>query len=414
MNMKKIYKSTIKMVTALIVLASLIAIPACNDNPDAYVVASGKPTVSYVRIPDATSSDSLITHAFMGTTIALIGENLRSVKEIWFNDQQAILNTSLITPTALIVVVPNTIPDIVTSKIYMVTASNDTVKYDFGVDVPSPLLNSMNCEYVADGGNAVLNGNFFLPVDGSTLPEVYFSPNIKAEVVSATITKITVKVPTGAGVGPISVKSRYGTTRSKAFYFRDNRGMILDWDNTNAAGGWRSGVIASTNPTGISGNYVRFSGSLDDSSWNEDGFSFNLWGTANGRPQGDLFSIDPASAVIKFEVNVDKAWSSSALQMIFTPWATSGTNSYIADGTTPRGLWNPWATADKGTYMTDGWITVTIPIKDFKYDHTGKLLKMADPGNYGGLTFFVYNGGVVGTPCTPDICIDNIRVVPAE
>ncbi|MFA6582064.1 MAG: hypothetical protein WCS79_09695, partial [Paludibacter sp.] len=104
--MKKIYKSTIKMVTALIVLASLIAIPACNDNPDAYVVASGKPTVSYVRIPDATSSDSLITHAFMGTTIALIGENLRSVKEIWFNDQQAILNTSLITPTALIVVVP--------------------------------------------------------------------------------------------------------------------------------------------------------------------------------------------------------------------------------------------------------------------------------------------------------------------
>ena len=402
------------MVTALIVLASLIAIPACNDNPDAYVVASGKPTVSYVRIPDATSSDSLITHAFMGTTIALIGENLRSVKEIWFNDQQAILNTSLITPTALIVVVPNTIPDNVSGKIYMITASNDTVKYDFGVDVPSPLLNSMNCEYVADGGNAVLNGNFFLPVDGSTLPEVYFSPNIKAEVVSATITKITVKVPTGAGVGPISVKSRYGTTRSKAFYFRDNRGMILDWDNTNAAGGWRSGVIASTNPTGISGNYVRFSGSLDDSSWNEDGFSFNLWGTANGRPQGDLFSIDPASAVIKFEVNVDKAWSSSALQMIFTPWTTSGTNSYIADGTTPRGLWNPWATADKGTYMTDGWITVTIPIKDFKYDHTGKLLKMADPGNYGGLTFFVYNGGVVGTPCTPDICIDNIRVVPAE
>jgi hypothetical protein len=414
MNMKKIYKSTIKMVTALFVLASLIAIPACNDNPDAYVVASGKPTVSYVRIPDATSSDSLITHAFMGTTIALIGENLRSVKEIWFNDQQAILNTSLITPTALIVVVPNTIPDNVSGKIYMITASNDTVKYDFGVDVPSPLLNSMNCEYVADGGNAVLNGNFFLPVDGSTLPEVYFSPNIKAEVVSATITKITVKVPTGAGVGPISVKSRYGTTRSKAFYFRDNRGMILDWDNTNAAGGWRSGVIASTNPTGISGNYVRFSGSLDDSSWNEDGFSFNLWGTANGRPQGDLFSIDPASAVIKFEVNVDKAWSSSALQMIFTPWTTSGTNSYIADGTTPRGLWNPWATADKGTYMTDGWITVTIPIKDFKYDHTGKLLKMADPGNYGGLTFFVYNGGVVGTPCTPDICIDNIRVVPAE
>ena len=418
MNMKKIYKSIIKRVATLVVLATLIALPACNDNPDAYKIASGKPTVSYVRIPDALSADSLITHAFMGTTIALVGENMRSVKEVWFNDKQATQNTSLITPTCLIVIVPDSIPDNVTSKIYMVTASNDTVKYDFGVDVPSPLLNTMDCEYVADGGTAVINGNFFLPVDGATVPEVYFTPNIKAEVVSATLNKITVKVPTGAGVGPVSVKSRYGTSRSKAFYFRDNRGIILDWDNTNASGGWRAGVIANSNPAGISGNYVRFSGSLDDSksagsTWNEDGFSFDLWGTANGRPQGDLFNIDPATAVLKFEVNVDKSWSSCALQMIFTPWATTNTNGYIGDGVTPRGLWNPWAST--GSFKTDGWITVSFPIKDFIYDQAGKKLASATQvGSFGGLTFFVYNGGIVGTACTPDICIDNIRVVPAQ
>jgi len=419
MNMKNIYKSTIKIVASLIVLAAIVALPACNDNPDAYESTSGKPTVSYVRIPDALSSDSLVTHAFMGTTVALVGENMRSIKEVWFNDQKATLNTSLITPTCLIVTVPDSIPDLVTSKIYMVTSSNDTVKYNFGVDVPNPLLNTMDCEYVADGGTAVINGNFFLPVDGSAVPEVYFTPNIKATVVSATLNKITVNVPVGAAVGPISVKSRYGTSRSKAFYFRDNRGIILDWDNTNASGGWRAGVIANSNPAGISGNYVRFSGAHDDSkgsgsTWNEDAFSFNLWGTANGRPQGDLFTIAPAKAVLKFEVNVDKAWSSGALQMIFTPWGTSGTNGYIADGATPRGLWNPWATADKGTFKTNGWITVSVPLTEFKYDQTGKVLKMADPGNFGGLTFFVYAGGVVGTPCTPDICIDNIRVVPAE
>jgi len=410
--MKNIYKLTIKIPVLLVVLGILIAIPACNDNPDAYKVASGKPTVSYIRIPDALSADSLVSHAFMGTTIALVGQNLRSVKELWFNDQQAVLNTSLITPTALIVQIPNTIPSNVTSKIYMVTVSNDTVEYDFGVDVPSPLLNTMDCEYVADGGTAVINGNYFLPVDGSTVPEVYFTPNIKAEVVSATTTKITVKVPVGAGVGPVSVKSRYGTTRSTAFYFRDNRGIILDWDNTNASGGWRAGVIASTNPAGISGNYVRFSGSLDDTTWNEDSFSFDLWGIANGRTEGDLFSIDLSTAVLKFEVNVDKAWSSCALQMIFTPWSTTATNAYIADGTTPRGLWNPWAAT--GSYTTNGWITVSIPLTNFKYDHLGNTLKMASAGNYGGLTFFVYSGGIVGTACTPDICIDNIRVVPAE
>jgi len=157
---------------------------------------------------------------------------------------------------------------------------------------------------------------------------------------------------------------------------------------------------------------VRFSGAMAATpAWNEDGWSFDLWGTANGRPQGDLFTIDPSKAVIKFEVNVDKAWSSGALEMIFTPWATTGTNSYIGDATVPRGLWIPWK--DSGSYTTDGWITVTIPLSQFKYNAAGIVLDAIAPiGNYGGLTFFVYTGGVTGTACNPDICIDNIRVVP--
>lgn len=406
------------MVATLFVLAAFVAIPACNDNPDAYKMTDGVPTVSYVRIPDVLSADSLVSHAFMGTTIALVGENMKSVKEVWFNDQQAVLNTSLITSTALIVAVPNTIPDMVTSKIYLVTGSNDTITYNFGVDVPNPLLTSMDCEFVGDGGTAVINGNFFLPVDGSDVPEVYFTPNIKATVVSSTINTITVKVPVGAGVGPVSVKSRYGTTRSKAFYFRDNRGVILDWDNSNANGGWRSGVTSDSDPViGIDGKYVRFKGAMTadpSATWNEDAFSFNLWGSANGRPQGDLFTIDPEKAVLKFEINVPDAWSSGSMQMIFTPWSTSGTNGYLGDGKTARGLWTPWKSS--GSYKTKGWVTVTLPLKDFKYTHEGVGLSLPTPGNWGGLTFFLWNGGAdaKGTDCNPTLCIDNIRVVPAE
>jgi hypothetical protein len=407
--MKNLFKTSIKIVAAVMTLTVFMSVPACNDDPDAYVTTEGKPKVDYIRIPDALSADSLVTHAFMGTTIALVGENLTSIKQLWFNDQKAILNTSLITSTALIVTVPNTIPQYITNKISLINASGDTVKYAFKVDVPSPLVESMNCEYVATGETAVINGNFFLPVEGSEYPEVYFTPNIKGTVVSFTLNQIKVKVPEGAGVGKISVKSRYGSTRS-GFYFRDNRGMILDWDNTNAAGGWRAGVTDDVNPTGISGKYVRFTGTADPSGWTEDGLSFNLWGSANGRPEGDLFTTDPASSVMKFEVNVDKAWTGCALQMIFTPWGTSGTNGYIADGVTPRGLWSPWS--ETGSFITDGWITVSFPLTQFMYSHTGATLKMASPGNYGGLTFFLYNGG--GVKCTPDICIDNIRVVPAE
>lgn len=93
---------------------------ACNDNPDAFELTNGTPKVSYVRVPDALSADSLLVSAFMGKTIAIIGENLTSVKELWFNDQKAVLNTSFITSEALIVAVPKGIPQLVTNKMYLI------------------------------------------------------------------------------------------------------------------------------------------------------------------------------------------------------------------------------------------------------------------------------------------------------
>lgn len=416
--MKTIYKSLTKIVFPVVALAALALLPACNDNPDAFELTDGVPVVHYVRIPDAVSADSLITSAFMGKTIALVGENLTSVKEIWFNDQKTVLNTSLITPTALITSVPTVIPKVVTNKMYLITQNSDTVKVDFKVDVPAPLVSNMKCEFAADGEVAVIRGNYFLSVADSENPNVIFTPNIKAtEVVSYSLNEIQVKVPAGAQPGPVSVESRYGTTRSK-FWFRDNRGMILDWDNLNANGGWRSGVTSDSDPVaGITGKYVRFRGAMTadpSATWNEDAFSFNLWGTSNGRPEGDLFSIAPAEAVIKFEINVTQAWKAGALQMIFTPWSTANTNNYLGDATTPRGLWIPWKAT--GSYTTDGWETITLPIKDFKYNQEGVGVDFRGAGNYGGLTFFLWHGGdqAKGEDCTPEICIDNIRVVPAE
>ncbi len=416
--MKNIYKSFTKILLSIVTLGALVFLPACNDNPDEYVITDGVPVVKYVRMPDVLSADSLVTHAFMGNTIAIVGENLTSVKELWFNDQKTVLNSSLITSNVLITSVPTKIPNVVTNKMYLINKSNDTIKVDFGVDVPSPLLSSMKCEYVAEGGVAVIRGNYFLSVAGINQPEVVFTPNIKAtEIVSYNLNEIRVKVPAGAQAGPVAVSSRYGTTRSK-FHFRDNRGIILDWDNSNANGGWRAGVTSDSDPVaGITGKYVRFKGAMTadpSATWNEDAFSFNLWGTSNGRPQGDLFSIAPAEAVIKFEINVPTAWASGALQMIFTPWSTSGTNGYLADGTTPRGLWMPWKAT--GSYTTDGWETITLPLKDFKFNHEGVGLSLASAGNWGGLTFFLWHGGeqAKGADCNPTLCIDNIRVVPAE
>jgi hypothetical protein len=407
MNMKKIYKSTIKTVISLVILATLIALPACNDNPDAYVVASGKPAVSYVRLPDALRSDSLVTHAFMGTTIALVGENLRSIKQVWFNDQKAVLNTSLITPSALIVVVPNTIPSNVTSKIYMITASNDTVKYDFGVDVPSPLLNTMDCEYVADGGTAVINGNFFLPVDGSTVPEVYFTPNIKAEVLSMTLTRLTIKVPVGAAEGPISVKSRYGTTRS-FFRFRDTSGLISNFSSSSYGNPWGLGGFGTTD--GCDGQYLLFqSSSFAPWSWlNNMMWVYSAVDGAGNKPIGS--GSDLKKVALRFEANVP-AWSDEQMCIWFTPYESSFSGINV-DATYAQYHWKPYLNNGvKSTYKTNGWITVTIPLSEFNTDKAESVTdrKIDNISNYTNINLMVF-GAADGT-YPIKICIDNLRVV---
>jgi hypothetical protein len=413
--MKSILKiSTGALTSTLLFVALLTSIlfHACekDKNSDPSI-----PVISYVRITDPLKSDSLVTHAFMGSTIAIIGQNLQDVDEIWFNNQKAFVNFSFVTGTSIIVTVPNVIPSVVTNKLLLINSNKiDTLKYAFGVDVPAPFLSGMLCEYVDDGKTAVIQGNFF--IDDPAIPlKVFFPGNLEGTITDISLKQIKVTVPTGAGIGPIQVKSLYGSTRS-TFYFRDDRNIVLDFDVLTAAGGWRSGVIANSNPDPIKGNYVRFKGTMlgkTGGTWDEDHFSFNLWPSANGRPNVPLYTGDIANAAIKFECFVVDAWQASALQMIFTPYSTAYTNSYIADGNVPRGLWIPWK--ESGTYKTEGWTTVTVPLAEFKLKPDGGTCANALTATMlRGLTFFVFNGGVAGTDCTPQICIDNIRIVPIK
>jgi len=144
--------------------------------------------------------------------------------------------------------------------------------------------------------------------------------------------------------------------------------------------------------------------------WNEDAFSFNLWPSSNGRPDVPVYTGNLADGVIKFECYVVDPWQASALQMIFTPYSTSGTNGYIADSKVPRGLWRPWTKTE--SYKTSGWITVSVPLTDFKFAPDGSNCSTAFSADMlSGLTFFVYSGGVDGVDCNVNMCIDNIRVV---
>lgn len=372
----------------------------------------GTPVVNYIRITDPDKSDSLVISAYMGSTIAIMGENLQDVNQVWFNDQQAYVNSAFVTSTSLIITIPNNIPGVVTNTLYIITTNTqDTLKVPFSVVVPAPRVDAMVCEYVKDGGTAVIKGNFFIDDPNARL-QVMFPGNIEGAVTKVSIDEIEVTVPAGAGVGPLQVKTIYGSSRS-GFFFRDDRNIFLNFDDLTAAGGWRSGVIANSAPEPISGNYVRFNGAMAGAAgatWNEDAFSFNLWPIANGRPDVPLYTGDLAEAVLKFECFVVEKWQASALQMIFTPYSTTGTNSYIGDGNIPRGLWIPWK--ETGSYRTAGWTTVTVPLSEFKYKPDGTICGNAfTPEMLSGLTFFVWSGGVEGVDCTVHMCIDNLRIV---
>ena len=404
----KIKKHASLVMLLLATLFSGIIFQACEKSDTNSVM----PVVNYIRITNPDKSDSLVVSAFMGQVIVLMGENMQDVNQIWFNDQPASVNTNLITSTDIIVTVPNVIPGVVSNQIRLITADHkDTLNVPFTVKVPTPQLDAMVCEYVPAGGTAIIKGNFFIDDPNSRL-QVIFPGDIAGTVTSVAIDEIKVTVPSGVGAGPLQVKTIYGSTRS-SFYFRDDRNIMLDFDTKTAAGGWRSGVIKNSDPAPISGNYVKFTGTMAGkagATWNEDAFSFNYWPSANGRPDVPVFTGDIANAVIKFECYVVDPWQSSALQMIFTPYSTTGTNSYIGDSNVPRGLWRPWTKTE--SYKTSGWITVSVPLTEFIYAGDGSICSNHLTANMiSGVTFFVWNGGLDGVDCTPTLCIDNIRVV---
>lgn len=424
----------INLLSCLALIITSISMTGCKDEPDKFKLTGGTPTINYIRTGGLASSDSLITEAVMESLIVLVGENLTSIREMYFNDQKAVLNTSFITDHTLFVNIPKEIPEKVSDKIYMITADGDTTKYDFHVIVPAPTVLSMSNEWAKPGETVTINGDYF--IDDPNVPlEVKFNEGkLNAEITNFTKTTITAVVPEGAKAGNVYVESIYGSTKG-GFKYLDTRNILFDRDGSHgghASGyGWRSGKIY--NEDGIDGAYLRLSGpelsGEIGATWAEDDYSFNYWpDPANGFEElssrtefaNYLKTYGVAKLQMKFEVRIPSAnpWSSCALQLIFSGngdvTSATASNGYFSNATLPRGLWLPWSTS--GTYDTGGkWVTVSIPLSSFNKNHEGTTLESPiSADRMTGLAFFVWNGGVAGTNCTPVIEIDNIRVVPIE
>ena len=334
---------------ALAVMA--LGLFSCADEPDKYEVASGLPSVSYVRClsteiqgsnddPDMHyTNGELVTEASPQSIVCLVGKNLRSVYEIYFNDKKAILNSSYITDNTLIVQIPRSVPETVTDKIYMITKDQDTVTYDFHVVISAPQIIGMGNEYAPAGTSQTLTGNYFIDDPGTPLTINFTGADgsmIPAEItnISSDFTQVTFTVPAGAVEGPIYVTSVYGTTKT-SFYYKDSRGMLFDFDTNGLDNhGW-NGHSSTIDDTALSGKFIQLgdgSSVLNGEVWDEKHFSFVYWPGSWNSPENyddegengirltDIADFsDWSNMALKFEMCIpsEYPWKNAAMQICF-------------------------------------------------------------------------------------------------
>lgn len=435
-------------VAALAMMGCLMT--ACEDQPDKYEIADGVPTLKYVRSPLPEEADSLLVGAYLGNTVCLVGDNLRSIYELYFNDQKATLNTSYMTDHTILVDIPKNIPEEVTNKIYMVTKSGEKVDFDFSVMVPAPVVNSMSCEYAPAGSEAVLYGDYF--VDDPNIPLTISMPGditVEGEQITS-ITKTAIKfiVPEGAVQGNIRVKSIYGTGQS-VFQYKDTRNILFDWDGKYegalaAGNSWngdneKKGQILTSVPP-VDGKYmVMGPATLSGGQWQTPGEYLMMYWPDPNATEGcvPLYNLPQFKKMLedykieelalKFEVYVPTSnpWMAEGMQIRFTSLdevsMSNQTQDYIwnddeshEEGKAPRGVWVPWE--ETGSYDTNNqWVTVTLKMSEFNKLVSGLASDTEfTQDRFAGLSIFLRGGGVDGKECEPIICIDNIRVVPVE
>ena len=383
------------------IMAGVLSISCTEDE----LPNSGNPIIYYVRVTNPAQSDSLLVAAFMGDLIAIVGDNLGGVREIWFNDQEAFLTPTYITNQSVLVTVPSTPPSEINDKMILVFSDGYVLEYDFRVDIPGPLLSSIKSEYVPDGEIAVLYGDYFFEPITVTFGE---------EVLEATIdnlekTELKVVVPEGASTGNITVTTNFGTATS-SFIFRDNRNILLDFDRElYTCENWTGEIAYADSAPDLdpcSGNFMmlRYQG-LEAWSW-QNSLAIFYYGK-NGRgeipiAEGSIYELD-----LRFEVNVPNEWTQFTLRIWLAEYEDDEGNTDHFHDVSTQAWWRPW---QDGPYSTDGWETVSIPLTDFKYDRNGGESQIENLSELTNICFLVFSGET--GPEDININIDNVRIVP--
>lgn len=371
------------MLIAMLVLAAAAIFASCKKDD-----VSGPPVIHYVRITDPASSDSLLVSAGQGQLIAIMGENLGSTVQAWFNDQKALLTPTYITNTSILVSVPSQIPMEINNNIKLIFKNGDSLLYTFTVDISKPYISVADCEYVPEGGTLFIHGNYFYaPVN------VTFTGGAAGEVteISPDNQLIKVTVPADAQPGPVTITTNFGETKSD-FWFRDSRNIFIGSDPFE---GWNNPALVVTNPgpgdpPKINGNYFRIKGQIGSWSWNElaDGDAGSMPSYSKNIPDDAI--LHPEKYYLKFEINTMKPYNNSMITINAGGSVVQDTKGY---------KWAP-------PYDSKGlWQTVVIPYEEVVASYS--VTPVVNPNGYWAMVLLQGPGDL-----DADMSFDNFRVVP--
>jgi hypothetical protein len=377
-----------------VIVFALLGLTSCQDDDE------GTPFVTNVRVVE---KDSSISGGEFNLLIAIQGNNLKSVRQVFFNDIEAELNPVYITNTNILVSIADEGPSEITNTITLVTAGGQRVSSEFETILPNPVVNQLYNEFPKGGEETYVIGNYFYLISQVLIGDQ------EAQILEQTPTAIKIKLPDVVGTDHVTVTGAGGTTVSK-FRLNETAGNMINFDIP--ATGWGSDVCwgdaERINPDAsdiepVAGRYTRIRQSnLPATGYQGDWVVSTCWFDF-------LLAPGPSSEkVFRFEAYIGETWKAGRYLIMI------GTES----GESFRYEWKPWDTDEfrANGIKTGNWRTFYIPLSAFvKYQDekpVSPVKTIADVSKIRDLRIDFTNGGD-GAAEIPShfVALDNFRIV---
>ena len=391
MNLFHTY-SPIRIASVLLLFLVVSVFTSCQKE-----TIEGLPLIQKVRLVDPAKKDSTFVKALPGTLVVIQGENLSNTLKVYFNDYEAPFNSVYNTSTDIIITIPKEAPTkvnnpSVSNKIRLVTTHGETT-FNFQLVPPPPVLDYLYNEFVKDGGELTIIGNYFYGVQNVKLGTT------DLKIVSNTATKLVVTLPAKVTTDYITVTCEEGTVKSK-FRLNDPAGNMINFDVP--ATGWGSAVcwgdapiVDEKDPDALSGKFSRIKETkLPKTGWN------GAWVLSTCYFEFKLPSGKAEDRMFKFEFNAKEPFKQGMYTIMLK-----------ADNVEYKYNYKPYNDADFASdgYLTKGWKTASIPLVEFK---SGSGATIADVSKIIDLQI------LFNTPdeeiSTFNCSIDNFRIVVSK